>query len=222
MVQFYHRLPGCSFEVLQKFLWFVLHTSQEWKWLFSSSVCSRVQHRLIPQTGAETGNDLGLSKTWLCSFPAGWGMAQQGFVEVRAFHISSFSNPSQERQTQSPHLTVFLKTVACTDILLPGTFLPPHLTPARKQRLAQTGICAWSILLIICKTHTSKAGILKHGQCTINLFLITQLYFGLAIKTAAVMDLCGCRCDHIKNELCTVGYIHSQTEQTTGEKRKKK
>lgn len=68
------------------------------------------------------------------------------------------------------------------------------------------------ILLIICKTHTSKAVILKHGQCTINLFLITQLYFGLAIKTAAVMNLCGCRCGHTKNELCTVSYIHEFTD----------
>lgn len=75
--------------------------------------------------------------------------------------------------------------------------------------------------------------ILKHGQRTINLFLMTQLYFGLAIKTAAVVNLCGCRRGHITNELCAAGYtqgapapVSSQPKQdnrqTTGEKREEK
>lgn len=98
---------------------------------------------------------------------------------------------------------LFLQAVLCAAISFPGTLL------GRKEQLAQRGLCACSFLLIICKTHTSKAVILKHGQCTINLFLITQLYFGLAIKTAAVMNLWGCRCSHIKNELCTVGFIQA-------------
>lgn len=93
------------------------------------------------------------------------------------------------------------------------------------------GVC--SILLIIRKTHTSQAVILKHGQRTINLFLMTQLYFGLAIKTAAVVNLCGCRRGHITNELCAAGYtqgapapVSSQPKQehrqTTGEKKRRK
>lgn len=130
-------------------------------------------------------------------------------------------------------MILFLKKVAYIDILFPDIFYAPSLqTPDRKEYLAQREVCACSILLIICKTHTSKAVILKHGQHTINLFLITELYFGLAIKTAAVMNLCGCRCGHIKNELCTVGYIqaapapmNSQTKQDdrqkTGGKKKK-
>lgn len=150
-------------------------------------------------------------------------MVQQGPVNISTFYTSLLSNPSQGK-TDPRSIFDSLSQNSGTHRYFTAWQIPaPSLqTPARKEHLAQMGVCACSILLIICKTHTSKAVILKHGQHTINLFLITRLYFGLAIKTAAVMNLCGCRCGHIKNELCTVGY--TQTEQgggqTTGEKKK--
>lgn len=132
--------------------------------------------------------------------------------------------PAKRRQTQRPRLITFPKTVAyCRYSVSQPVPAPSLQTLNREEFLAQREACACSTLLIICKTHTSKAVIRKHGQCTMNLFLITQLYFGLAIKTAAVMNLCGCRWGHIKNELCTVGCIpaapaspNSQNEQDDG------
>lgn len=131
---------------------------------------------------------------------AEWGMVQQGPVKSRTFYTFFLSNLSQ-RKTDPRSTFASLSENSGIHRYFIAWYIPaPSLqTPARKEHLAQMGVCACSILLIICKPHTSKAVILKHGQCTINLFLITKLYFGLAIKTAAVMNLCGCRCSHMKN-----------------------
>lgn len=154
-------------------------------------------------------------------------MTQQGFVTIWTFYASLLSNSIQGKAgSRSTFDTLSENSGICKYFISWHIPVPSLQALGRKAHLARRGGCACSFLLIICKTHTSKAAILKHGQPTINLFLITQLYFGSAIKTAAVMNLCGCRCGRIKNELCTVGYtraasapMNSQTKQDDGQTR---